>query len=225
MYIICVPGVLGIADIIISNAYTDVNGPIGENMYKWDSMKTGTHDLVIDVAYPAFIHVDNTGDSDSCAYNWEAKLSVSRAQEPLFDGHFFKHSGNLTIKEKDSLDTTNSIFVDGTEGHKIAVNVRDPRSVIFSVIKTCRTEQFVSRASRMVHFMPIRREIRSLFPKDRIRFLDVFHSIWRIPTVIGRQEYGKFYLDVHDLNNLHRQNAGMTQYWFNIACSVYQYIQ
>jgi len=74
---------------------------------------------------------------------------------------------------------------------------------------------FTKRSAKLtLHFMAVRREIRSLFPEDRDRFLDAFASLWKVPTEEGRRRYSGSaahplaYLDVHDLNNVHRQNAG-----------------
>jgi hypothetical protein len=52
--------------------------------------------------------------------------------------------------------------------------------------------------------MPVRREIRSLMASDRELFLDSLHRLWVLPTAEGRARYGPAYLDVHDLNNVHR---------------------
>ena len=56
----------------------------------------------------------------------------------------------------------------------------------------------------LVHFMPVRREIRSLMVDDREQLLNSMHRLWELPTSEGRLLYGSAYLDVHDLNNVHR---------------------
>jgi len=59
-------------------------------------------------------------------------------------------------------------------------------------------------AHLLVHFMPVRREIRSLMVDDRELLLNAMHRLWELPTAEGRLLYGPSYLDVHDLNNVHR---------------------
>jgi hypothetical protein len=163
--------VLNTPFIEITNAYTKISGPIGEDMYKWDVMNTGSYDLIIDVAYPAFIQVREP--LNSCSYKWVAKLVETRAQDPIFDGVFFTCSRHKNFKTKitENRDTPHSIFLESDIGSKVGVLVRDPSSWLFSVRAVCDDEEQLT-SSTLVHFMPVRREIR--YHHFNIQFLNKY---------------------------------------------------
>lgn len=88
-----------------------------------------------------------------------------------------------------------------TQGtRRVTVRERCPNSVT----SPPSTPYATRTASLVVHFLPVRREIRSLMAADRELFLDSLRRLWALSTAEGRQRYGSAYLDVHDLNNVHR---------------------
>jgi hypothetical protein len=116
-------------------------------------------------------------------------------------------------------EATETIVLQGSAGTTYRMNVRTQGTRRISVQESCSSEMNDSGGARssqqqhervdrsahlLVHFMPVRREIRSLMVDDREQLLNSMHRLWELPTSEGRLLYGSAYLDVHDLNNVHR---------------------
>jgi len=165
--------------------------------------------------------------SSPCSYAWEIELEVEPSGEPLFDGHWAGALNQENADKKRSLSEKRkaTLLPPRHQGPSFEGQVLTPGTYLFTVTEDCALDQTTSlhangdksaarqsvqsrTALARVHFMPVRRELRSLFPFDRNKFLDAFRKLWVVPTFEGRRRWGQAYLDVHDLSNVHRQNAG-----------------
>jgi hypothetical protein len=194
--------------ISLDNKYTERDGPIGNGMYPWATGimdEKGKQSYIIDVGLPARFTArgPKTKGDGTCSYLWEFELTDRPSGVPMYDGHILKSGSGSTVKAVPVELESKSLRTDIT----FEITFDFPGTRTIQLTETCATEPQKSVEIK-VHVMAVRREIRGLMQDDRDRFLDAFHKLWVLPTAEGRELYGMAYIDVHDLNNVHRQNAG-----------------
>ena len=187
-----------------SNYYTHLYGPVGGGEYTW--IRPFKNAVILDVGI-------------------EVKLTLKKAS------NFIRNNSSAT-----SSPTCRHLWqvrrLPATKNDKSvsAVVSNDPTSAttIFSTQGTydvkfywCGRNVNEKQISLIVHAMPVRREFRELTTAHKNRFLDAFHTLYILPSEIGQQLYGNNYNDVHDIANIHRQNAAgrESDHFHEVSCN------